>query len=50
MIVPLDNEGCARGLAEFIANKELQSRVVEHLRTHDYANTSEVEKIYDILK
>lgn len=50
VIVPLDNEGCARGLAEFIANKELQSRVVEHLRTHDYANTSEVEKIYDILK
>lgn len=50
VIVPLDNEGCARGLVEFIRNKELQARIVENLRTHDYANISEVNKIYDLLK
>lgn len=50
VIVPLDNEGCARGLADFIADKALQSRIVDYLRTHDYANTAEVEKIYDLLK
>lgn len=50
IIVPLDNDGCARGLAHFIADTELQSRIVDYLRTHDYANTSEVEKIYDMLK
>ena len=46
VIVPLDNEGCAEGLARFIADKTLQERIVGYLRTHDYANTSEVEKIY----
>lgn len=50
VIVPLDNEGCARGLADFIADTALQQRIVEYLRTHDYANTSEVEKIYGLLK
>ena len=50
IIVPLDNDGCARGLAHFIADTELQSRIVNYLRTHDYANTYEVEKIYDLLK
>ena len=46
VIVPLDNEGCAEGLARFIADKTLQERIVGYLRTHDSANTSEVEKIY----
>lgn len=50
VIVPLDNEGCARGLADFIADTALRQRIVEHLRTHDYANISEVEKIYGLLK
>lgn len=49
VIVPLDNEGCARGLAQFIADRELRERIVEYLRTHDYANTSEVNKIYSLL-
>ncbi len=50
VIVPLDNEGCARGLADFIRNKELQNKIVDYLHTHDYANVSEVNKIYDLLK
>lgn len=50
VIVPLDNEGCAQGLARFIADADMQSRIVNYLRTHDYANTSEVEKIYELLK
>lgn len=50
VIVPLDNEGCARGLADFIRNKDLQSKIVDYLKDHDYANTSEVNKIYDLLK
>lgn len=50
VIVPLDNEGCADGLARFIADKARQERIVAYLRTHDYANVSEVEKIYNLLK
>ena len=43
-IVPMDNEGCAQGLAEFILNKELQKQVTEYLKTHDYGNEAEVRK------
>lgn len=50
VIVPLDNEGCAQGLADFIVDTALQRRIIDYLRTHDYANTSEVEKIYELLK
>ncbi len=45
VIVPMDNEGCAKGIAEFIRNKELQSHIVDYLRLHDYGNASEVKKI-----
>ena len=48
VIVPMDNEGCARGLAEVITDKALQGRLVEYLKTHDYGNESEVDKIYNI--
>lgn len=50
VIVPLDNDGCAKGLAQFIADKALQERIVHYLKTHDYANATEVEKIYDLMK
>lgn len=50
VIVPMDNEGCAKGLAEVITDKALQERLVEYLKTHDYGNESEVDKIYRILE
>ena len=48
-IVPMDNEGCAQGLAEFIKNTELQKQITEYLRSHDYGNMGEVEKLYDLI-
>ena len=50
VIVPMDNEGCAKGLAEVIADKTLQERLVGYLKTHDYGNESEVEKIYRMIE
>ena len=50
VIVPLDNEGCAKGLAEFIFDAEKQEHIIEYLKAHDYGNVEEVEKIYDIIK
>lgn len=50
VIVPLDNEGCAQGIAEFITNHDLQENIANYLRIHDFANNSEVNKIYDLLK
>lgn len=49
VIVPMDNEGCAHGLAEVICDKPLQERIIAHLKTHDYGNEAEVEKIYELL-
>lgn len=49
VIVPMDNEGCAHGLAEVICDKPLQERIIAHLKTHDYGNESEVEKIYKLI-
>lgn len=50
VIVPMDNEGCAHGLAEVICDKPLQERIIAHLKTHNYGNESEVEKIYTLIK
>lgn len=49
VIVPMDNEGCAHSLAEVICDKPLQERIIAHLKTHDYGNESEVEKIYTLI-
>ena len=49
VIVPMDNEGCAKGLAQVIYDKPLQERIIAHLKTHDYGNESEVEKIYTLI-
>ena len=50
VIVPMDNEGCAHGLAEVICDKPLQERIIAHLKTHDYGNESEVDKIYELIE
>lgn len=49
VIVPLDNEGCAQCLVRFIADTAQQDRISGYLRTHDYANSTEVEKIYQLM-
>ena len=50
VIVPLDNEKCAKGLVEFILDTEKQNHIIEYLKAHDYGNVEEVEKIYNIIK
>lgn len=48
-IVPMDNEGCAKGIADLILDKELQQRIVDYLQTHDYGNEKEIEKFYKLI-
>lgn len=48
-IVPLDNESCAQGIAEFILNTEMQKQITEYLKTHDYGNMGEVDKLYKLI-
>lgn len=50
VIVPLDNEGCAKGLAEFILDTEKQQQIVAYLKSHDYTGISEVDKIYNLIE
>ena len=45
VIVPMDNEGCAEGIAEFIQDKDLQNRIIAYLHTHDYGNEAEIQKL-----
>lgn len=49
VIVPLDNEGCAQGLAEFIQDRELQAKIIDYLKSHDFSGEAEVEKLYQFL-
>lgn len=49
VIVPLDNNGCAKGIVDFILNAPLQKEIVSNLSKNDYGNFAEVEKIYSIL-
>lgn len=48
-IVPLDVEGCARGIFEFAKNKNLQDQIRDNLRSMDSGNMGEVEKIYQLI-
>ena len=38
IIVPMDNEGCANGIAALIKNKEKQDTIRQYLYTHDFGN------------
>jgi glycosyltransferase involved in cell wall biosynthesis len=49
VIVPMDNAGCAQGIANVIVDTALQQRLIDYLSAHDYGNESEVEKIYKLI-
>ncbi len=50
IIVPLDNDLCAKGIYDFINNKELQEKIKYNISKRDYSNKQEIEKIYSILE
>lgn len=49
VIVPLNNEQCAKGIVDVVNNQNLQKSLVAYLRTHDYGNEREIEKIYQLV-
>lgn len=49
VIVPMDIKESAEGIAEMIQDVTRQKQIVEYLKTHDYGNVSEVEKIYNLI-
>ena len=50
VIVPIDNAECALGIAIFIKDSEGQERIIEYLKTHDYGNMAEIQKLNLLLQ
>lgn len=48
IIVPMDNKGCADGIAEAISDKEKIEKMVEQCKISDYSNVAEINKLYEI--
>lgn len=49
VIVPMDNEGCAEGIADIINDSQKRKCLCEYCRKNNAANNKEVEKLYAIL-
>ena len=49
VIVPMDNEECAKGIASLILNKEKTKNLSDYCLKHDYSNKNEVQKIYKMI-
>lgn len=50
IIVPLENEQCASKIADFIVNESLRLEISDYLRSHEYGNVMEVEKLYSLVE
>ena len=48
LIVSMDNEGCANGIAEFILNCESKMRMKKICLERDYSSSEEVNKLYSL--
>ena len=49
IVVPIENDKCAKGICKIILNQKQQERLIENTKKRSYANISEIEKIYDLL-
>ena len=50
VIVPLDNEGCAAGIAQLLKDPERMQQLSENCLQRDYSNAGEVQKLYDMME
>ena len=48
--VPMDNMGCAKGIAAVIMNNQLQLQLTENTKKSNYTNAGEIEKIYKMIE
>lgn len=49
VIVPMDVEGSAEGIAKVIKDKELQQKLIDNMKSTNYSNESEIEKLYKLI-
>lgn len=50
VIVPMENEGCAKGIIELLNNKTLQKKLIFNAAKRNYMNVQEINKIYQIIE
>lgn len=50
IIVPMDNEGCAEGIAAVIRDEKLRQKLIENTKERDYTNSDEIQKIYRVME
>lgn len=48
IIVPMDTEGCAAGIYEFLQEPDVKVRLAENCRNGSFGNESEIEKLYKL--
>ena len=49
VIVPMDNAGCAAGIADLLRDPARMERLSQTCKSRDYSNRQEVEKLYQIV-
>ena len=50
VIVPMDNEGCAAGIADLLRDPARMERLSQTCKSRDYSNRQEAEKLYQIME
>ena len=50
VIVPMDNAGCAAGIATLLRDPARMRQLSENCKKRDYTNRAEVEKIYALME
>lgn len=50
VIVPMDNEGCAKGIAAVLRDPERMKQLTNACAQRDYTNADEIGKIYQIIE
>ena len=50
VIVPMDNAGCAAGIASLLRDSARMQQLSENCKKRDYTNSAEVEKIYALME
>ena len=50
IVVSMDNEGCAKGIAELLHDPQRMQDLSEKCRKRDYSNAEEADKLYQLLE
>lgn len=50
VVVPMDNAGCAEGIAALLRDPQRMASLVRTCRSRDYSNAVEVEKLYQMME